>query len=113
MQITGNLFKQGAVKIAIRGALDVTAVKAKEWVQQDTPVRTGKLRDSYFTKSLVSKETIQLGNSARNESSGDFYFPFVENGTRFFTGRFMYKKNVPRIEAEMKKNLANFTKYLR
>jgi hypothetical protein len=112
MQIVGNLFKQGAIKVAIRGALDVTAVKAKKWVQQDTPVDTGKLRDSYFTKSLVSKESVQMGNSAKNPQ-GTFYFPFVENGTRFFTGRFMYKRNVPRIEAEMKRNLANFTKYLR
>jgi hypothetical protein len=106
-----RLFRGTARAIAIRGALDLTATQGKRWIQQDTPVDTGRLRASFKTRQYVKDARVLFINEARN-SAGTAYFPFVEYGTRFMKPRRMVAKNMPRIERLLERNLRRIPRWL-
>lgn len=111
MKLIGKLFSATARAIAIRGALDITAVQAHSWIMQATPVDTGRLKRSYRTRQHVGKQYISFSNNAAR-ADGVEYFPFVEHGTRFMKPRRMVASNMPRINDLLARNLAKIPRWL-
>ena len=111
MKLVGKFFSATARAVAIRGALDLTAVKAHSWIMQATPVDTGLLKRSYRTRQYVDKQYISFSNTAKTPK-GVEYFPFVEYGTRFMKPRRMVASNMPRINDLLARNLAKVPSWL-
>lgn len=111
MKLIGKLFQNTARAVALRGALDLTIVQADYWVKADTPVDTGLLKRSWQWKADIVKQKITASNPAQRPI-GNYYYPYVENGTSRMKPRRMLAKNVPRIEALLTKNLQRLPKWL-
>ena len=96
VRLSGLLFEPHAIALELERAIDKTLAYGVDLVGQRTPVDTGNL------KSRLDSEDEQNGGSIFSDVH---YSIFVEQGTRYFSGSFMFENAVPPIEREFQANI--------
>lgn len=73
---------QGAFNQAIARALEEIGLAAERFAKQETPVDTGRLRNSMTHAISTSEKAVYVGTNVE-------YGPYIEMGTRRYKGRHM------------------------
>lgn len=92
---TGPVFEASThIAQASKEAIKRAGTKGVDIIRQATPVRTGRLSEGFYATA----------NSIENEVP---YTVFVEEGTRYTEPRWMVRRNLKRIEAELADGLGH------
>jgi hypothetical protein len=84
---SGNIFNDRPLVKPISETIETELERSVELLREKTPIRTGVARDGWF----VTRSPHGITNSVP-------YVKFLEEGTKYFEGRWMVRETTPKIE---------------